>query len=54
MSSPSSNTVEEDAWLPKMELRREEQKEAAEEEKVKEIARDQAQEGGQAMLMGET
>ena len=49
MSSPSSNNVEEDAWLMKMELKREEPKEANNEDKGKETMRDQAQEGGQSM-----
>ena len=52
MSSPSSNNVEEDAWLLKIELRREEPKEATNEDKAKEVAGDQAQEGEKAMLMG--
>ena len=53
MSSPSSNNVEEDAWLMKMELKREELKETKKEDKGKEATGDQPQEGRHAMLTEE-
>mgnify|MGYP005835602799 CR=1 FL=1 len=42
MSSSSSNNVEEDAWLMKIELRREEPVEAVKRGKIKEATGDQA------------
>ena len=42
MSCPSSNNVEEDAWLMKMEFKREEQKEAFKGDKSKVADEDQA------------
>jgi hypothetical protein len=45
MSSPSANNVEEDVWLMKMELKREEPKEANKEDKGKEATGDQGPEG---------
>ena len=42
MSSPSSNNVEEDAWLMKIELKREEPVEAVKGHKSKEATGDQA------------
>jgi hypothetical protein len=50
MSSPSSNNIEEDAWLMKIELKREQPKEALKEDKSKEATGDKAQIGGQALL----
>ena len=41
MSSPSSNNVEEDAWLMKIKLKREEPIGAAKEDKGKEATGDQ-------------
>ena len=49
MSSPSPSNVEEDAWLMKIELKREEPEEANKEEKDKKATVDHLPEGDQFM-----